>query len=136
MPLVVCSDCGKEISDRAPNCPNCGAPNELFQSNTQLSTTGGNQRSCPQCTTVMNVGRRMLLALFVTLLALVTLFLSVPFSYNVILMILERGSSGVKWEIAGPVLLVPVMGLYLLSRGIRYSQPHLICPKCRKELWS
>lgn len=26
MPLISCSDCGKEISDRAPTCPNCGAP--------------------------------------------------------------------------------------------------------------
>lgn len=27
MPLVQCPDCKKEISDAAPNCPNCGRPN-------------------------------------------------------------------------------------------------------------
>lgn len=26
MPLIICSDCGKHISDRAPTCPHCGAP--------------------------------------------------------------------------------------------------------------
>lgn len=26
MPLIPCPDCGREVSDRAPSCPNCGAP--------------------------------------------------------------------------------------------------------------
>lgn len=26
MALVNCSDCGREVSDRAPACPGCGAP--------------------------------------------------------------------------------------------------------------
>lgn len=26
MALVKCADCGKEVSENAPNCPNCGAP--------------------------------------------------------------------------------------------------------------
>ncbi len=26
MPLINCPDCGKEISDIAPACPNCGRP--------------------------------------------------------------------------------------------------------------
>lgn len=29
MSLIVCNECGKEISDRATVCPNCGAPTEL-----------------------------------------------------------------------------------------------------------
>ena len=36
MPLVTCPDCGKEVSDRAPGCPNCGAP----IASTGASTTG------------------------------------------------------------------------------------------------
>lgn len=28
MALVKCDDCGREVSDRAPACPNCGAPVE------------------------------------------------------------------------------------------------------------
>jgi hypothetical protein len=27
MPLVACADCGKQISNTAPACPNCGRPN-------------------------------------------------------------------------------------------------------------
>jgi DNA-directed RNA polymerase subunit RPC12/RpoP len=26
MALIKCSECGKEISDKAPACPSCGAP--------------------------------------------------------------------------------------------------------------
>ncbi len=26
MPLIPCPECGKEISDKAPACPQCGAP--------------------------------------------------------------------------------------------------------------
>jgi len=26
MPLINCTDCGNEVSDRAPACPKCGAP--------------------------------------------------------------------------------------------------------------
>jgi len=26
MPLIKCADCKREISDRAPTCPHCGAP--------------------------------------------------------------------------------------------------------------
>jgi hypothetical protein len=26
MALIECEDCGREVSDRAPACPNCGAP--------------------------------------------------------------------------------------------------------------
>lgn len=26
MPLIKCQDCGHDVSDRAPACPNCGGP--------------------------------------------------------------------------------------------------------------
>ena len=26
MALIKCSECGKEVSDKAASCPNCGAP--------------------------------------------------------------------------------------------------------------
>jgi len=29
MALVTCSDCGKDVSDRAKACPNCGAPMQV-----------------------------------------------------------------------------------------------------------
>lgn len=30
---MFCSNCGKEISDKAVVCPNCGAPTELYRKN-------------------------------------------------------------------------------------------------------
>lgn len=32
MALIKCPDCDKEISDRAPTCPNCGCPMKEIQS--------------------------------------------------------------------------------------------------------
>ena len=26
MSLIICTECGKEFSDKAPACPNCGCP--------------------------------------------------------------------------------------------------------------
>jgi len=31
MALVVCKDCGKEISSAAKSCLNCGCPNEIYK---------------------------------------------------------------------------------------------------------
>lgn len=39
MALIKCPDCGKEFSDQAPACPNCGRPNQ---------TLGGTHYSQPQ----------------------------------------------------------------------------------------
>ena len=29
MPLIFCYECSKEISDKAPACPHCGAPAKI-----------------------------------------------------------------------------------------------------------
>ena len=31
MALITCDECGKEYSDKADKCPNCGNPNQSFQ---------------------------------------------------------------------------------------------------------
>ena len=30
MALIKCSECGKEISDKATTCPNCGSPTVIY----------------------------------------------------------------------------------------------------------
>lgn len=35
MPLMNCTECGKEISDKAASCPHCGAPTEWGQKETK-----------------------------------------------------------------------------------------------------
>jgi hypothetical protein len=44
MALISCPDCGKSISDKAPACPNCGAPNPD-------SASPGSFRPAPQNST-------------------------------------------------------------------------------------
>jgi hypothetical protein len=43
MALIQCDDCGREVSDRAPACPNCGAPvvSPLDKDAPDLVTTDG-----------------------------------------------------------------------------------------------
>lgn len=36
MALINCPECGKEISDKADKCPNCGCPNEEFNKPKEL----------------------------------------------------------------------------------------------------
>ena len=42
MPLMTCPDCGKEISDAAIACPNCGLPRPMYeqQSRERLAAEG------------------------------------------------------------------------------------------------
>lgn len=43
MSLILCSECGKEISDKAERCPNCGAP--IQKTNAQNYQTAPNYGS-------------------------------------------------------------------------------------------
>lgn len=31
MSMIICEECGKEFSDKAPSCPNCGCPNQTIK---------------------------------------------------------------------------------------------------------
>lgn len=42
MSLIICPECGKNISDKAPACPNCGYPTDLINSN------GGEEVNIPE----------------------------------------------------------------------------------------
>ena len=42
MALIKCPECGKEISDKAAACPNCGCPASEFNK-TEVDT------KCPEC---------------------------------------------------------------------------------------
>ena len=35
MALIKCPECGKEYSEKAATCPNCGAPNDLLNGSQQ-----------------------------------------------------------------------------------------------------
>lgn len=42
MALIKCEDCGKEFSDKASACPNCGCPNEKNNKSELLFKTNWN----------------------------------------------------------------------------------------------
>lgn len=48
MALVACGECGKQVSDTAASCPNCGAPiagaAEAIASGSHLTTTQGTSK--------------------------------------------------------------------------------------------
>ena len=54
MSLIICKECGKEISDKANTCPNCGAPNLNLSTNTKFCKHCGESIDkeciiCPKC---------------------------------------------------------------------------------------
>lgn len=46
MALIKCTECGKEFSDKAPSCPNCGCPTEEILK--ELNTVSVNENEVPQ----------------------------------------------------------------------------------------
>lgn len=42
MAIIKCSECGKEVSDKAPQCPHCGCPVGTTNSTTQQSEKDSN----------------------------------------------------------------------------------------------
>ena len=45
MGLIMCPDCGKEISESAATCINCGRPMQAIPSNVPAQTSGGTESS-------------------------------------------------------------------------------------------
>ena len=51
MALIKCSECGKEISDKANNCPNCGCPIDKirdFSEDIEMSNISVNSKAVPR----------------------------------------------------------------------------------------
>lgn len=53
MALVVCPDCGREISENADICPNCGFPLQKFLKENNISNIQG-VLICPKCAHMYN----------------------------------------------------------------------------------
>ena len=55
MALIYCSECGKQVSDKASSCPNCGNPTVIQSINhtpslpTSLANSEENLLHCPKC---------------------------------------------------------------------------------------
>src|SRR3989339_1031474 len=55
MALIKCSECGKEMSDNAVSCPNCGAPVKNVMSQGTSGTAGGQTKYCAGCGKQMHI---------------------------------------------------------------------------------
>ena len=49
MALIICSECGKEFSDKAGACPNCGCPVSEMEIKEQPNTAQESNLRCPKC---------------------------------------------------------------------------------------
>lgn len=49
MALIKCEECGKKVSDKASNCPHCGAPVEVIKCEECGGVFSDNLESCPHC---------------------------------------------------------------------------------------
>lgn len=52
MALINCSECGKEISNKASACPNCGNPINVIAPATQVSSNKNDSLHCPKCKSI------------------------------------------------------------------------------------
>lgn len=53
MAMIKCPECGKEISDMAKSCPNCGCPSEIFHKKEEHLE---DYSICPECGSKNKVG--------------------------------------------------------------------------------
>ncbi len=49
MALIKCSECGKEISDKAKQCPHCGFENNIITCPECKKEIENNINTCPNC---------------------------------------------------------------------------------------
>lgn len=49
MALINCPECGKEISDQATACPNCGVTINSSRNQSNAETNKGHSVKCPKC---------------------------------------------------------------------------------------
>ena len=59
MPLIQCLDCGRDVHDRAPACPKCGAPEPSATPSTTTGTPAAARRT-PQTDTRAGVNQAQL----------------------------------------------------------------------------
>ena len=51
MPLINCPECGKQVSDKAPACPNCGFPLNSISNSEATNGTEDTQSDQPESVT-------------------------------------------------------------------------------------
>lgn len=87
MALIKCPECGKEISDKAAACPNCGYPiaSEKQGDNPQLSPVSGARDYAPQemkAKKPLKKGDKILISIFAAACILIVIGISIAVNNN------------------------------------------------------
>lgn len=134
MAMTNCSECGKEISDKATTCPHCGAPQSAPSQPALCQNCGKevahNTPICPHCKRVLNVSGDKCPKCNIPYITTqkdaafsAIFFISVPlFIIGLVLLLFN-------WLAA---LLVIALAFIIDYVG-RKKKTVLICPKCRFE---
>ena len=109
MALINCTECGKEISDKAASCPHCGAPNETAPATPKRH----NPNACSKCGTNYITDKKPATFSPVT-------FLTVP------MLLIGLGLFLVNWIAA----LIVIALAFIIDKFGRSYKTILICPKC------
>ena len=75
MALVTCRDCGKQVSEQAPACPNCGRPMNTQPSKVEDVNAGGFMGKPGTMSHALNVG----CATFLIGIVVVVILLAIKF---------------------------------------------------------
>lgn len=72
MALIKCIECGKDISDKAGSCPNCGCPVEIMNN---INNTDNNEQKNTKVNTDSNKKKKVILAITVIIVAILVIIL-------------------------------------------------------------
>lgn len=104
MALIKCTECGRDISDRASNCPGCGAPT----GSAGVAMSGGDAvAAVPRVQTVEQTGKRWKAQ---QLLAVLLVCISV------VVIIAGGASTSVGAEVAGSLMLAAGAIWFVVAR--------------------
>ena len=124
MALIICPECGAEVSDRAPACPSCGYPlvEDGHPTIRERSTPLGASKRNPIIGTVL---------IIVGLLSILLGIFLMGFIFGIIFVIsgiIELGA-GVRFFKAGAPCKCPYCG----GRGVAvFTDKTYRCPTCKK----
>ena len=146
MALIKCNECGKNVSDKAESCPNCGAPvNEkiIIKKERTCQNCGGavnnNAYKCPHCYSILeeeeNVkyeqpGQTNILSVTGFLFGLISLFIDILGLFGVVAVILSgvgltqinnRNEKGTGFAVFGFIFGLISIG-YFIYKIIAYEQ--------------
>jgi len=146
MALIKCEECGKNVSDKAASCPNCGAPinEKLIVKKERIcpkckGSVSNNAYKCPHCYSILDdeegvkyvqSGQTNILAVMGFLFGLVSLFIDFVGIFGIVAVILSgvgltqinnKNEKGTGFAVFGFIFGLLSIG-YFVYKIIAYEQ--------------